>query len=390
MYPSLYHFFYDVFGLDINGLKAIKSFGFFVAISFILANTFFVLELKRMEKNGVLHPVMRKVLIGLPVSKFDLLLNATVGFFLGFKLIFAFLHSEVFEDFPGFLFSSSGNLFAGIVGAAIFGYWRYAEGQKKVLPEPKEVDQPFHPYQHAGNITVIAALFGFLGARIFAYLESPVSLSEFLEDPFSGFTVYGGMIVGVLAGTYYLYKNKLPILRFYDAVAPALILAYGTGRIGCHVAGDGDWGIDNLNPKPSFLPDWLWGYRYPNNVNTEGIPMENCIYDDQYCNILPNPVYPTPLYEFLMCMVIFGILWYCRKRIFTPGIIFLMYAGFNGIERLLIEQIRINEPYHLGNFAFTQAELISVLLIIGSIGGIYLLLKRNKSNLDNENSSNSK
>lgn len=387
MYPSLYHFFYDVFGLDINGLKAIKSFGFFVAISFILANTIFVLELKRMEKNGVLHPVMRRVLIGMPVSKFDLLLNATVGFFLGFKLIFAFLHSEVFEDFPGFLFSSSGNLLAGIVGAAIFGYWRYAEGQKKVLPEPKEVDEAFHPYQHAGNITVIAALFGFLGARIFAYLESPVSLSEFLEDPFSGFTVYGGMIVGVLAGTYYLYKKKLPILHFYDAVAPGLIFAYGTGRIGCHVAGDGDWGIVNNSPKPSFLPDWLWAYQYPNNVNQDcGSP--GCIWENT--PYLIEPVYPTPLYEFLMCMAIFAILWYCRKRIATPGIIFLMYAGFNGIERLLIEQIRINEPYHLGNFAFTQAELISVVLIIGSIAGIYLLLKRNKSNSGNENSSSSK
>ena len=30
-----------------------------------------------------------------------------------------------------------------------------------------------------------------------------------------------------------------------DAVAPSLMIAYAIGRIGCQVAGDGDWGIYN-------------------------------------------------------------------------------------------------------------------------------------------------
>jgi prolipoprotein diacylglyceryltransferase len=186
------------------------------------------------------------------------------------------------------------------------------------------------------------------------------------------------MICGVLAGSIYLYKNKLSLLRFYDAVSPALILSYGVGRIGCQVAGDGDWGIVNNRPKPSFLPDWLWGYRYPNNVNMDGIPMENCQYGDEYCTILPEPVFPTPIYETIMCIMIFGILWYYRKKIVVPGILFFMYVIFSGIERLLIESIRVNVPYKLGGLEFTQAELISVLMIITGITGIFILLKRNK------------
>lgn len=385
MYPSIYHFFYDTFGIDVNGLKAIKSFGFFVAIAFISANALFVRELKRLEAAGVFQPQMRRVLIGKPISPADLLFNAIIGFILGFKMVFAFSHGEVFNDFPAFLFSSQGNIFAGLTGAAILAYWRYTELKKTVLPEPKEVDQAYHTWQHAGPITGLAAVFGFIGARLFAYLEDPGPISELFTDPFSGFTVYGGMICGVLAGTIYIKRQKLSVLNFYDAVSPALILSYGIGRIGCHVAGDGDWGIANLNKNPGFLPDWLWAYRYPNNVNMEGIPMDDCLYNDQYCTILPEPVYPTPLYETIMCLMIFGILWYYRKRILVPGILFFMYVGLSGLERLLIEQIRVNVPYTLGNFEFTQAELISVLMMIGSVAGIYILFKRNKHKVINEN-----
>ena len=50
-----------------------------------------------------------------------------------------------------------------------------------------------------------------------------------------------------------------------------MMLAYGVGRLGCHFSGDGDWGDPNRFEKPlSILPDWLWAYRYPNNVINEG------------------------------------------------------------------------------------------------------------------------
>ena len=56
-----------------------------------------------------------------------------------------------------------------------------------------------------------------------------------------------------------------------DIGGPGMMLAYSVGRIGCHMSGDGDWGIININPKPfSWLPDWLWAYTYPNNVAIEG------------------------------------------------------------------------------------------------------------------------
>ena len=51
--------------------------------------------------------------------------------------------------------------------------------------------------------------------------------------------------------------------------------------MGCHLSGDGDWGIVNLNPKPELLnfllPDWMWSYNYPNNVINAGIPMRDAL-----------------------------------------------------------------------------------------------------------------
>jgi hypothetical protein len=77
------------------------------------------------------------------------------------------------------------------------------------------------------------------------------------------------LIVAGIAVAIYARRKKIPFLHLADATAPGLILAYGIGRIGCHVSGDGDWGIVNTAEKPgwlSWLPDWAWSYDYPNNV----------------------------------------------------------------------------------------------------------------------------
>jgi phosphatidylglycerol---prolipoprotein diacylglyceryl transferase len=159
-----------------------------------------------------------------------------------------------------------------------------------------------------------------------------------------------------------------------DAAAPAMILAYGIGRIGCQVSGDGDWGIANPAPKPGWmngLPDWLWAYRYPNNVNGVGVRIGEAdpwpIFEG-FGTYLEPAVFPTPLYETLMATAIFAVLWALRSRIRIPGRMFALYLVFNGLERLLIEQIRVNAEMDVLGLRFTQAELIAVLTLVG--GGV--------------------
>ena len=91
-------------------------------------------------------------------------------------------------------------------------------------------------------------------------------------------------------------KHQISIPRLADVFAPALILAYGIGRLGCHFSGDGDWGIiSNMSNKPFLFPDWLWGYNFPHNVIETGVKIEDCV--GKYCHELPYLVYPTSLYE---------------------------------------------------------------------------------------------
>ena len=60
-------------------------------------------------------------------------------------------------------------------------------------------------------------------------------------------------------------------------------------------------------------------------------------------------------------------MWSFRKRVRQPGILTGVYLVFAGVERLLIEQIRVNNKYEFLPFQPTQAELISLFLILFGI-----------------------
>ena len=209
-------------------------------------------------------------------------------------------------------------------------------------------------------VAILAVASGFAGAKVFHILEN---LDQFAADPFGmifsggGFTFYGGLVVGTIAVVWYIRKKELSIPIFADALAPGLIIAYGIGRLGCHLAGDGDWGIpSDLAAKPDWIPNWLWAETYSNNILNR--------------DLSAAPVYPTPIYEFLMGLIIFAILWSVRKHPFKAGWLFSLYLVFNGIERYLIEQIRVNNVFTVFGFEVTQAEVIAMTLVGLGIFGL--------------------
>jgi len=80
---------------------------------------------------------------------------------------------------------------------------------------------------------------------------------------------------------------------------------------------------------------------------------------------IPAPgVYPTPVYETLAAFVLFAFLWSIRKRRFATGHLFSIYLLLCGFERLLIEKIRVNPAFPLFGAGVTQAEAISIVLIV--------------------------
>ena len=401
MYPNLYFALYDLFGLDWPVLKLINSFGLLVALAFLAASKVLSSELKRKEKEGLVKGQTVKTLVGEPASVIDLIGNALMGFVFGYKFVYLFINAGELFNGQGLpqqhIFSAQGSWFWGIVLAAAFAGWRYYEGQKNKLPKPEERStyQPAHLF--TGNITLVAAVGGIIGAKFFHLFENPAEFMQFFKEPsldsfLGGLTIYGGLIIGALAVYIYSRKIKVKFIHLCDATAPGLMLAYGIGRLGCQISGDGDWGIATTE-KPgwlSWLPDWAWSYNYPNNVNgvfgprkggyegkmiTENDPWP--IFEG-YGTYLDPGVYPTPLYETVMALLIFVLLWSLRKRIKTPGVLFGCYLIFNGIERFFIEKIRVNEEYILFGKGITQAEIISVLFFIGGVAMVYLLTKKSR------------
>lgn len=383
MFPTVSHFLEYLFGIQVP--LPFNTFGVFVALAFIAGYWAFTQEFKRKEALGILHPIKKTMTIGKPATTIELVYNGIFGFLIGYKLVYALLNYQLFvSDAQTVLLSFKGNILGGLFFAGLFAYWDYKEKNAHKLPKPKTVEVVQHPYELMGTLIVWAAIWGFLGAKIFDNLEH---WDSFVKDPinsllsFSGLTFYGGLICGGAAVLYIARKNNIKVLHMLDIGGPGMMLAYSVGRIGCHMSGDGDWGIPNLNPKPlSWLPDWLWAYTYPNNVANEGNPIAGCV--GRFCNELPQPVYPTPIYEVIVCFILFLILWKVRDRIKSPGTMFGIYLMLNGLERFFVELIRVNTKYNVAGIQFTQAELISSILFLSGLALVSYSLK-NKEKLAN-------
>lgn len=192
----------------------------------------------------------------------------------------------------------------------------------------------------------ITGLAGLAGSRLYHLLESP---AEFFADPWPqlfstmGFAFFGAVIGGFIALMILAKRFRMSPLLLLDAASPAAALGYGIGRIGCLISGDGDYGI------PTSLP---WGMSFPNGI----VPTT-------------ERVHPTPIYEFLVAILIFWILWRLGARglkTHAPnGTVFAAYLVLTGVARFLVELIRINPRSFYG---LTNAQAASAVSVLGGVG----------------------
>lgn len=373
MYPAISDLINDIFGTSIS--LPIQTYGFFVAAAYLAGTWVLKNELRIKEKKGLMLPITKKYLVGAPAKPMELVFLGIISLVLGYKFSGMAIEYSVFAENPQeYLLSTQGSIWGGLVIAAGFIFYRWYTKNKKKLEKPVWEEVLVHPYEQAGNILIIAAIAGILGAKIFHNLEN---FGDLIDDPmgqifsFMGLTFYGGLIVGGGAVILYARKQKMPVLHLLDAAAPGIAVSYGLGRLGCMMSGDGCWGVENLNAKPgwlSWLPDWMWSYNFPHNVVNEGIAIDNCT--GKYCAVLEHGVYPTSFYDFLIMTALFVTFLLIRNRINIPGYMFAILIAFMGVQRFFIEKIRVNNTYDLGGMQITQAEIISVILII--LGGLGL------------------
>lgn len=380
MYPDLSYLFHDLFGTPVDNWTSIfKTFGVFLALAFLSAYQVLKLEIKRKEEEGHFHKIPYKPSEESNAAVKEALINGIIAFIFAFKIPHIYSNFDLFKADPASqVFSSEGNSFTGILFGVVIAIYFYFNVKNKP-PVPAGTVQYIRPHEKASTILIIAAITGILGSRILSILEN---LDSFFQDPLgqlfsgSGLTIYGGLILAGVCIALYTRKIGYSVAHMADSAAPALLVGYGVGRMGCQFSGDGDWGIENTAPKPDWFifPDWAWSYDYPRNVADfyqRGERIADCV--GNYCTKLPTPVFPTPIYEIIASLILFLFIWSIRKKIKTPGRMFFIYLMLSGIARFFVEMIRVNPRYELFGLNWSMSQSISALLVLAGIIGIFVV-----------------
>lgn len=382
MFPTFSSLLEYVFGISTS--LPIPTFGVFVALAFILSYLTFLSEFKRKEQEGVIKAFSKVEVIGGSPTFAEYFEYGFLGFLLGFKVIGAFVYKEAFLRSPlRFIFSFQGSWIAALVLSVILLYLIYWLKKQERLEPPVRKEMVFHPYQLMPKLMIWTAVWGFLGAKVFNFLEhiqlySNGSINDFLQN--SGLTFLGGLTFGALTYLYIGYKNGMRLIDLADIGSPGMLVAYGVGRIGCQLSGDGDWGIVNQLAKPvAWLPDWMWSFRFPHNVLNKGIYLNGC--SGEYCAILPQGVFPTSFYESVIILGCFSIIWINRRSIRVPGIMFSLYLLVIGLERFFIEEIRVNFKYNLWGWRLSEAQIVSLVFVLMGIAIVCTVLIKRKRQL---------
>lgn len=216
------------------------------------------------------------------------------------------------------------------------------------------------------TVIVYVALAGIFGAKIWHVIDTPRDrlTAEVLQHPGElldwfrgGFAWFGGFLAGIVTLLVIARRYRVNWLTMLDVASPAAAIGYAVGRIGCLISGDGDYG------RPTNVP---WGMAFPDGL----VPTtDTCVQWGWPANCR---VHPTPIYEFIAGLVIFIYIWRRGSRAIQrplgPGVITAEFLILSGVERFLVEFIRINPRVIFG---MSNAQFAALLT---AIAGVILLV----------------
>jgi len=204
-----------------------------------------------------------------------------------------------------------------------------------------------------GDVALWAVPAGIIGGRIYFDITTPMDIPHVWYGVFAvwdgGLGIWGGIFVAALVGLWRVRRAGANGAQFMDAVAPALLVAQGIGRIG-------NYFNKELFGRPTSLP---WGLEIPYQYRVSGgIP-------DRYLNAATFQ--PTFLYELIFDFAWAGVLvWLGHHRKIKPPGLFALYVFGYSAYRIFEESLRIDSSVYILGLRLNM-YIATVLAIIGAI-----------------------
>jgi len=217
-----------------------------------------------------------------------------------------------------------------VISAILIGIWlALKEAGRKGFNKDKIADS---------LIWIIIA--GLIGARLFHVIDHWPD--EFAANPLrafaiweGGLAIWGGVIGGMIAASVLARIQHWKLPRLLDAFVPALVLAQAIGRVACIITGD-------AVGKPTTGP-FGFAYTSPNAM----VPQLGVYYT------------PTPVFEIVMNLAIFVLLWKLRKKNLSDGMLTLIYLSLYSLLRFFVA---FTSSYKIIALGLNQAQIVSVLV----------------------------
>jgi phosphatidylglycerol:prolipoprotein diacylglycerol transferase len=254
------------------------------------------------------------------------------------------MHPELFHAGPITIYT-----YGVLLGAA------YLVGLQVAMVRARRFGLDPQTFMDFGIAIIVSAL---IGAKLLLFI---LDFDHFTKNPAellslarSGGVFYGGLVLAVLVGIWFVRRHKLPVWTTGDLAAPGIALGYAVGRMGCFFAGC-CWGAQTGVP-------WAITFTDPIANEVVGTPLH-------------VPLHPTQIYESMSGLVIFALLLaFERKGRPFAGRTFWGYILLYGVSRFVIEYFR-GDPRGF-DAGFSTSQWISIVLVPLSLVMLALLSRR--------------
>jgi phosphatidylglycerol:prolipoprotein diacylglycerol transferase len=215
-----------------------------------------------------------------------------------------------------------------------------------------------------------ALLGGAVGSRLFyavpLWIRGQMSGAAIFSDWGQGAGYYGALAGGTLGLSIVALVKKVPVLRVLDAVAAPLPAGFALTKVGCILAGCcyGQLWAGGLSFPPGSL-------AYDTQRSAGAIPQDAA---------RSLPVHPAQIYEFVLAILLFGVLMIVQRRSKRAGDAFFVYLAGYSVVRFVIEFVRDDPGRHAFGASALSDSQIAALIVFGLAAAGWAALRAGTKN----------